>query len=216
MSTPNIAEDELPGIAKGYKVSAKVGVDDLMNKDAEDESLNRYKEKLLQKDACPFPDNPRNLIVKDLVVECDGRPPIRFDPNENGFFFVLKEGTDYTIKIGFYVQREIVSCLKYMNFVRKMNVRVDTTQMNLGSYGPSKDLVHVVVEQDRTPSGMLGRGKYKAVARLIDDDLNIYLEVNYSFGKTTEFSSHIIRDQKDMGVIHPYLMYTSTYPKPLR
>jgi len=176
-----IKTDEMPDTVDGYQVSEKVAIGDLLSKDADDESLNRYKQSLLKTTECPFPEDERNLIVESLIVQCEGRDPVSFDPNTNGFTFVMKEGVEYNIKLSFYVQRDIVSCLKYMNFVSKMGVRVDKSQTNVGSYGPSKDMVQVMIEEGVTPSGLLGRGKYKAKARLIDDDMNVYLEVEYKF-----------------------------------
>ena len=105
-----------------------------------------------------------------------------FDPNTSGFSFTLKEGCNYSIKLGFYVQREIVSCLSYANYVYKMGVRVDKSQVPVGSFGPSKNKNVCTIEEGVAPSGMLGRGHYTAKAKLSDDDKNVHLAVEYSFG----------------------------------
>eukprot|EP01104_Vermistella_antarctica_P020444 TRINITY_DN8746_c0_g1_i1.p1 TRINITY_DN8746_c0_g1~~TRINITY_DN8746_c0_g1_i1.p1 ORF type:complete len:222 (+),score=69.43 TRINITY_DN8746_c0_g1_i1:75-668(+) len=178
-----------------YKVSAKVGVNDLMSQDAEDESLRKYKEALLGKldgDVAPT-DDPRRVVIKEMKVICENRPggdiTYTLDTEEAVLKmkkqpFTLKEGCNYKIQVTFKVQHEIVSGLKYINQVFKGMLKVDTQDEMLGSFGPNKEN-HVVtfprLGWEEAPKGMLSRGSFTAKSKFIDDDGERHLEYGYSF-----------------------------------
>lgn len=109
----------------------------------------RYKQKLLEGNTqgvvVVFPDNPLNVIVKKLSLIVDGnvvrsvdlpgvififfiRPsnsilPLKsFLPATEEFTLSLKEGCHYKIQLEFYVQREIVTGLKYLHKVSRLGV----------------------------------------------------------------------------------------------
>lgn len=42
-------------------------------------------------------------------------------------------------------------------------------------------LTSITVEADTAPSGMIARGKYKAVSKFIDDDNNTHLQFDWTF-----------------------------------
>lgn len=180
----NIPDDELPESTAGYVAPKQVAVSELMKTDAEDESLARYKQALIASQEAVFPEDPRSLIVTKLAIVFEDHDPIELDltlPNQKRKI-VMKEGVNYVTKLYFYVQREIVSCLTYMNFVyNKIGLRLVKDQIAIGSYGPSDKEHEVIVEEGTTPSGMLGRGTYNAKARLLDDDLKVHLELEYTF-----------------------------------
>jgi hypothetical protein len=46
-----------------------------------------------------------------------------FDPSKGKFSFKMKENAHYQIKLQFFVQRDIVSCLKYVNIVSKLGIK---------------------------------------------------------------------------------------------
>jgi len=169
-------------VPEGYKAPEKKELSEIMAMDAGDDSLAKYKASLLGPVGKePFPTDPRNLIVEKFTVFPEGREPFSFDPNKAGFRFTIKEGTPFTIEMSFYVQRDIVAGLKYLNLVYKLGVRVDKTQTSVGSYGPSDKVIKAKVDEGTAPSGMLGRGSYQAKAKLVDDDKNTYLDVEYAF-----------------------------------
>lgn len=181
-----------------YKVSKKVTTDELLKLDAEDESLRKYKESLglsssaKDPETCP-PNDPRRVVIKQLKVECQGRPGgdiiYNFETKEQVEKlkekpFTLKESCNYRIGVTFKVQHELVSGLKYVNVVTKMGVKVNKDDVMIGSYAPNKQ---AYVSQfprngfEEAPSGMLARGKYKAKTQFIDDDKVVHLEYEYSF-----------------------------------
>ena len=49
------------------------------------------------------------------------------------------------------------------------------------SSGAQHDANSMIVESETAPSGMLGRGKYEAVSKFIDDDNQTHLQFKWSF-----------------------------------
>lgn len=104
---PLVNRDDVPD---GYVVPAKVGIDELQQKDAEDESLAKYKAQLLGNASCEplcqwqaplirgvilivlidyiVPDDPRLVVVKTFTIVADGRDPMVFNPHEDTVHFV--------------------------------------------------------------------------------------------------------------------------------
>ncbi|KAI0225728.1 Rho GDP-dissociation inhibitor 1 [Lamellibrachia satsuma] len=105
--------------ATNYKAPAEKSVNEIFSLDTEDESLRKYKETLLGSTASEvFPSDPRWVIVQKLALLVDGRQDMELDLTQSlaeikKKTFILKEGCHYKVKIYFYVQREIVSGLKY-------------------------------------------------------------------------------------------------------
>ena len=117
-------DEDKPEETAGYKVAEKVGVDELMNKDKDDKSLQKYKEQLLggAKDKIIDANDKRQVFFDTLVVEPEGRKPINLDPakcDANTVAFTLKEKAKYRVVIKFRVQREIVLGLKKFMVVKR-------------------------------------------------------------------------------------------------
>ena len=73
------------------------------------------------------PDNPRKVIVKKLALCVPGRDDVELDLTGDlaelkKKVFVIKEGVTYRIRIDFFVQREIVHGLKYVQKTYRMGV----------------------------------------------------------------------------------------------
>lgn len=179
----------------GYKAAAKVDMKTLLNQDAEDESLRKYKESLLGKfdeSVCPK-DDPRRVVIKELRIIYESRPKgdviFTLDTQADveamkNKAFTLKEGCNYKIKVSFKCQHEIVSGLKYLNTVFRKGIRVLKEEEMLGSFPPQAKLHEVTFPRhgwDEAPSGMLSRGSYTAKSKFIDDDKQCHLEYEYAF-----------------------------------
>eukprot|EP01083_Nonionella_stella_P033237 91006_1 len=176
-------EAELGDDGTGYKVGKKVGVQELMQKDADDESLAKYKAELLgtaESAQILEPDNPNCVIIRRFGVVVGNEEKYGFEPSDD-MTFVLKEGCEYQLRIEFHVQRDIVSGLKYDNKVYKKIVRVVHDTQMVGSYAPANDKYTWTSEIEEAPSGFLARGDYKAVILLLDDDKNQYGKIEYKF-----------------------------------
>jgi Rho GDP-dissociation inhibitor len=175
---------------ENFVVSGKVGVKELHDKDADDESLRIYKEKLLGStgDAVVvLPDDSRSVVFDDMEFVFAGRPSVKFSlrtPEDlkklEESTVVLKEGCVYHVILRFWVQREIVSGLKYKGSVKKKGFCVRTDKAMIGSFAPTKDLIEYKFEETTAPTGFLHRGTVKVQGLYTDDDKSEYLKVNYS------------------------------------
>ena len=101
--------------------------------DANDESLQKYKESLGLgggKDLSD-PNDPRVCIILALTMESPGRDPVRIDLSQPGSElalkdkpFKIKEGSKFTMVATFKVQHEILSGLHYVQIVKRKGIRV--------------------------------------------------------------------------------------------
>nr|XP_022314736.1 rho GDP-dissociation inhibitor 1-like isoform X3 [Crassostrea virginica] len=175
-----------------YKPPAQKSVKEIVEADQEDESLRKYKESLLggaiKEVKAPFPDDPRNVIVSKLSLVVEGRTDKELDLTEIGDLsklkekvFTIKEGAKYRMKVSFYVQREIVSGLRYEQKTSRKGIQVDKSKFMVGSYGPKETAHEYLTPVDEAPSGMLVRGSYTVESKFTDDDRNSILEWKWKF-----------------------------------
>ncbi|MFH4979611.1 hypothetical protein AB6A40_006320 [Gnathostoma spinigerum] len=172
---------------ENYVPPAQKSVSEIIAADAEDESLNRYKEQLLggakSGEVVVDASDPRNVLVKSITLMVDGRPDITMlldKEHLNDVAFKLKEGTQYRIRFDFYVQREICMGLKYIQKVYRHGVSVDRDVYMVGSYGPKLELQSYVTPVDEAPQGLLHRGVYKVKSQVTDDDGHDWLSWTWS------------------------------------
>jgi Rho GDP-dissociation inhibitor len=133
MSTENPENFQDEEHEQDYKAPPQKTIDEIMNLDQEDESLRKYKEALLGAQADKIiidANNPKNVIVKKLALVIDGREDRVLDLGGDisqlkKQTFTIKEGVQYKIRIEFFVQREIVHGLKYVQKTYRMGVPVD-------------------------------------------------------------------------------------------
>ncbi|CAI5716925.1 unnamed protein product [Hyaloperonospora brassicae] len=174
---------------------AIASIDELLAKDAEDESLRRYKERLLG--AAAHGDrgdkgDARRVVVEEFKVEFreDGREDIVYKLSTpesvermHATPFVLTESCQYRFVISFRVNGTIVSGLRFCNHVKKA-VAATRDEIVLGSYAPrSESYVFVFPRQEwiEAPSGLFYRGKYTGKFTFVDDDHVKHLEQLYTF-----------------------------------
>eukprot|EP00292_Cryptomonas_paramecium_P034424 CAMPEP_0113677516 /NCGR_PEP_ID=MMETSP0038_2-20120614/9321_1 /TAXON_ID=2898 /ORGANISM="Cryptomonas paramecium" /LENGTH=211 /DNA_ID=CAMNT_0000594823 /DNA_START=317 /DNA_END=949 /DNA_ORIENTATION=+ /assembly_acc=CAM_ASM_000170 len=196
-------DDDGPSMTPGYVVPKKVGVDELLAKDADDESLRKYKEQLLGQAAkgvrAADPSDPRRVVITELRVLFHDRPggDIVYALNTPEDIralkskpFVLKEKCLYRIQVSFRVQHEIVSGLKYVNKVFRAGIRVDKDEEMIGSYAPQDSSYTITIprrEWEEAPSGWLARGGYTAESSFVDDDGVTHLKYEYAFELKTDW-----------------------------
>ncbi|KAL8588051.1 hypothetical protein ACOMHN_012089 [Nucella lapillus] len=169
-----------------YRPPALKSLDEILGQDKEDESLRKYKAKLLAEAGCGAKiileeENLLSSIVKKLAISVEGRDDIEIDltlPKEKikECKVVLKEACQYRVKIFFNVQREIVCGLRYEQKVYKKGIKVEKGTHMVGSYGPRSEIYMFETQPETAPHGMLARGDYKVESRFIDDDENVYLD----------------------------------------
>jgi len=200
-SVDNDDNDEVPG----YKAPEKKDIKEIIAADDEDESLRRYKEALMGKAAtgetiAPFPNDQRQVIVKQLVMVLTDRDDLVLDLEGQSVEdiqkqkFVLKEGCKFKIRIDFYVQRDIVNGLKYVQKTYRLGARVDKMMHMCGTYPPNLELQSVVTPEETAPSGMLARGSYTVSSLFTDDYKNEHLKWDWNL--------EVKKDWSDWGPAH--------------
>jgi len=192
--------DLLPETTQGFKVGEKKTLDEYSKMDAEDESLQRYKESLGLggggKDLSD-PNDPRDCIILTLEMNSEGRDPIKLDltsPNALQSLkdspFKIKEGVKFNLTATFKVQHNILSGLHYVQIIKRKGIRVDKISEMIGSYSPNTDKnpFHTKRFADEdAPSGMLARGHYTAISTFVDDDKHKHLEFEWAFDIAKEW-----------------------------
>ncbi|GMF38344.1 unnamed protein product [Phytophthora fragariaefolia] len=168
-------------------------VDELLEKDAEDESLRSalrvfFIVWMLLADA----SDTRRVVVEEFKVEFeDGSEDIVYNLDSLAGVehmrttpFVILEGSCYRFVISFRVNQAIVSGLRFRNKVKK-TVLATRDEIVLGSYAPrSENYVFVFPRHDwmEAPSGLFYRGKYMGRFIFDDDDHVEHLKLFYTFG----------------------------------
>lgn len=193
MSEPDFNDFEESTNDDKYKVSEKKTVDEYKKLYAEDESLAKWKESLgLSSDVLPleFPGDTRKVVIQKIQLLVDTeKEPITFDlTNETTIKelaskrYKVKEKSIYKLRITFKVQHEIITGLRYVQYIKKAGIAVDKIDDHLGSYAPNtkqKPFYEVELPESEAPSGFLARGNYSAVSKFIDDDKTTHLTLNW-------------------------------------
>ncbi|KAL1888406.1 rho GDP dissociation inhibitor [Ceratocystis pirilliformis] len=187
-------DDTMPEETQGYKLSQpKQSLAAYQKMDANDESLQRYKESLGLGGGTDLsdPKDPRVCIILSLSMESEGQPPVTIDLSAPGSEatlkdkpFKIKEGVKFTMVATFKVQHEILSGLHYVQVVKRKGIRVSKDSEMIGSYAPNTDKQPVYTKRfqsEEAPSGMIARGHYNAISSFVDDDKKKHLEFEWSF-----------------------------------
>jgi len=173
--------------AAGYAEDANAlkGINDILNADAEDESLRKYKEQLLGAAAqgnVGDSSGPRVQIESFDVLFEDGHPEICF-PGGDVTELVIKEKANYKFRIKFRVNGDIVAGLTYATKIKKLSVAIDSDETVLGSYPPAPEPHEFIFPRHdwfEAPSGMLGRGAYTITNVYTDADGVEHLRTSFS------------------------------------
>ncbi|VDK61538.1 unnamed protein product [Onchocerca ochengi] len=167
---------ELDSAQENYVPPPQKSVSEIIATDANDESLNRYKQALLGQaksgQVIVDPTDPRNVLVRSITLVVE--------ENLNEASFVIKEGAAYRIRFDFHVQREICTGLKYIQKVTRHSITVDKETFMMGSYAPKMEMQSFITPLDEAPSGMLHRGIYKIRSQVCDDDGHDWLSWTWS------------------------------------
>ncbi|KAK7870599.1 hypothetical protein R5R35_009103 [Gryllus longicercus] len=183
----NTPEEE---IESNYKPPPEKTIEEILEADKEDESLQKYKEALLGEaktgKVIVDPEDPRKVIVKKLVLCATDRPDVELDLTGDltqlkKQVFTIKEGVSYKIRIEFIVQREIVHGLKYVQKTYRMGVPVDKMTHMVGSYPPKVEIQSYTTPAEDAPAGMMARGSYTVQSLFTDDDKHEHLKWEWAF-----------------------------------
>ncbi|KAE9554298.1 hypothetical protein FO519_002469 [Halicephalobus sp. NKZ332] len=169
-------------------------IQEIVNADTDDPSLNKYKQELLGSAAAspgPIiirPENPERVVVTKIILIAEGEVKRSMNlPGPLDFVLSIKEGCSYNIRIQYYVQREIVSGLRYTHKVKRLGMPVDKENYMFGSFAPRLEVYEYTSPPEEAPSGMLHRGKYNVSSVVRDDDGHVYLKWNWVLEITKEW-----------------------------
>jgi len=174
-----------------YRPPPEKSLNEIVNADKEDESLQKYKQTLLgaatTDEVVVDSNNPNRVIVKNLVLLVDGRPDTVLDLSPGNLeavkknVFVIKEGIQYRIRIDFVVQREIVTGLKYQQKILRHGIQVEKMLQMVGSYAPKTEVQSYTSPMEEMPTGLLARGTYNVKSLFTDDDNHQWLKWDWNF-----------------------------------
>lgn len=175
-----------------YKAGKKLTVEEYKNLDENDDSLKRWKESLGLGSGNTIcnPADSRTVIIKRLSCIPVDHEAIHIDLTSEGALenlkkssFTIKENTVFRLEVAFQVQHQILAGLKYTQETSRLGLSQTTEQM-IGSYSPNTEGTPEYIKtfnSETAPSGMLGRGKYKAISKFVDDDNDVHLSFQWSF-----------------------------------
>lgn len=190
--TAHMSDEEVEEVKTKYKPPPEKSMTEMIQQDAEDESLRKYKEALLgssstgQAVIVDFNDE-RRVLVRKLALCVEGREDVTLDLTRGDLEklkeepFSVKEGITYRIRIDFQVQREIVTGLKYVQKIYRKGIQVDKMTHMVGSYAPLEDMQSYTTAPEEAAHGLLSRGHYTVKSLFTDDDGNEHLKWDWSF-----------------------------------
>jgi len=179
----NFDEDE--EVTPGYVAPAKKTVEEINNLDADDEALVRYKQTLLG-GAAGINSGGLEVKILKMTFMSEGRDSIDLDltgdlTNLKEQCITIKEGCEYKLKFQFTVGNQIVSGLRFQQNISRKGLPVSKLNLMLGSFGPREEPHEITTPDDEAPKGMIARGKYHAVCKIIDDDKTVHLGWEWTF-----------------------------------
>lgn len=84
------------------------------------------------------------MVILQLCLEAPGRPDVNIELEERGTLenlsskpFIIKEGSEYSMRVKFRVQHEVISGLRYLQKVKRKGVQVDKSEEMMGSFAPN-------------------------------------------------------------------------------
>ncbi|KAK9247815.1 immunoglobulin E-set [Lipomyces tetrasporus] len=175
---------------EGYKVGLKKTVEEYVKLDDDDPSLRKWKESLgltsgAMSGSIGTPGDNRKVVILRLELHVQGHETISVDLDKPNALeqlkarpIVLKEGSQYKVRIRFRVQHEIITGLRYLQLVKRKGVRVDKSDEVCGSYSPNtleKPYYEKTFIEEEAPSGLIARGSYDITSKFVDDDNTTHL-----------------------------------------
>jgi len=200
MSGPHEEEEDLKTtFEQGYKPGDKKTVDEYTQLDANDESLNRWKESIgIVPGAATTNTGPKATILT-LELTSPTLPPekkISVDLLDRSAIdklkknpIIIKEGVEYSVGATFRVNYDVISGLRYIQVVKKAGIKVDKVDQMIGSYGPQNEDYRKTFYTEESPSGLLVRqGSYGVRSRFTDDDNQVHADFEWSFKLAKEWA----------------------------
>ena len=110
----------------------------------------------------------------DLAQQADGSHKVL---NE----YVLKGGSVIRLRITFKVHHDLVYGLKYCVQIKKLGIVVNKEEINVGSYGPTKESHVFTFPPQTVPSGIMARTTFHGKTIIADLDGTVHLKYDFTF-----------------------------------
>eukprot|EP00924_Labyrinthula_sp_SR-Ha-C_P008097 snap_masked-scaffold_11-processed-gene-2.23-mRNA-1 protein AED:1.00 eAED:1.00 QI:0/-1/0/0/-1/1/1/0/207 len=171
-------------------------IKELLEKDSEDESLKRYKERLLgsattiiSPSKCQGNMIPKGLriIFRDNLAESIYMP---FQSAEDKLNFSMKEGSQYKIELEFLVENTILSGLDLELKVSRdkaLGLLKTSENLRMGTFAPKLETQKYCFPREyflEAPKGVVHRGKYSANITIKDAEKIKYFDLPFNFSIT--------------------------------
>ncbi|KNC84625.1 hypothetical protein SARC_03155 [Sphaeroforma arctica JP610] len=165
---------------------------DLFEKEKNDPAMIAYLKALgIDPDYKPPTNDDRRVVIQKLeIVFKDGHESAVLEvetPEQQAAAkkkpMVIKEGSEYKIRVTFRVQHTLVAGLKIISVVKKMGAELNKEEEMLGSYPPKNEFASVDIgggDFMEAPKGAFSRGEYKAHMKFMDDDKACHLDFEYT------------------------------------
>lgn len=191
-----VPADECEEEELGYVPPAQRSLDSMLNQDAEDASLQKYKQALLggaaTKGVIIDENCPHNVIIRRMVFCVDGGEEIEINIDEKAQEkekakkepIKVKEGSRFCVLVEFHVQREIVAGLRLRQSFGRAMLPVQKKVVMIGSYPPSETMHEFRTPYEETPKGLVCRGTYNVLTEFRDDDGHEFAKFKWSVNIT--------------------------------
>ncbi|KAH3743643.1 Rho GDP-dissociation inhibitor [Pelomyxa schiedti] len=168
-------------------------------KEKADPAMKKYLESLgIDPNYVGPADDPRRVVISEFAIIFRDHPPVvlRFNNEDDvrraaSTPMVVKEGSEFKIRVTFRVQHNVVLGLKILNNVSKLGKTVASDEEMLGTYPPKNEYQTLELPRldwNEAPSGMLLRGDYKSKMKFVDDDNKTHLKFAYILRISREWS----------------------------
>eukprot|EP00703_Trepomonas_sp_PC1_P000536 JAP96070.1 RHO protein GDP dissociation inhibitor [Trepomonas sp. PC1] len=179
----------------GYQGAKKVGLDEALNADQGDESLQKWKDSLIQKNATGVKSD-KHVIFDKLLISSAGlekRLEFTFDQvkqshDDKAILFTIKGGESFKIGYQYRVFNDIVMGLRVVQKVSRLGMAIMKGQQMMGCFAPQEQPHEFFLEEIDAPGSAIARGTYHVKGVFGDDD-----EGDGAFG-TLEFEFDIRKD----------------------
>ena len=160
-------------------------VTQIITTDAEDESLQKYKQMLLG-DFSKLnikEGEPAKLEIETLEIICHEdniRHEYKFLELDNSKISI-KEGSEFDICLNCKISGDVLNGLRYSHILKKMGIKCHDISEMVGSYAPKNETQQLVIRGVEAPNGMGGiaRGEYKVASALTDDNEKEHFSWNW-------------------------------------
>lgn len=104
--------------------------------------------------------------------------------------FVIKEGTEYRMKLQYKVEGGIALGLEIQTAITRLSIFTTTMTHSIGSCGPnqpSRPFHEYVGRLEEAPQGIFARGHYTATTKLLDSEKTCLAEWEWSYDVVKEW-----------------------------